>query len=119
MRIYVLFGQRKEQYDGQHAPEALDVIDEYSVDSNAGFMDESLANAMRKFGEEFEGIAWFPVEIAGDVEVTLRRILSQQYEALSATLVDPTPPPRDTRNASIKVTTDVTPGQIEDDEIRG
>ena len=36
MIIYLIFGQRKEQYLGQYAPEVLDAIDEYGYDENAG-----------------------------------------------------------------------------------
>lgn len=117
MRVYVLFGQRVETYDGQYAPEALDVIDEYTVEDNPQYMDQSLAQKLEKHQAEFEGMAWFPLDIEGEVEVTVRQILRQQWTALSATLVDPTPPEKVTRSPSVTVTTDVTPGTIPDDEI--
>lgn len=119
MKLYVLFGQRKETYEGQFAPEALDVIDEYSMEDNTEYMDKSLAQQMEKYGDHFEGMAWFPIVIEGDVEVTVRQILLQQYQALSASLIDPTEPEKVTRSSSVTVTTDITPGTIPDDEIRG
>ena len=39
MLLYVLFGQRKENYDGQYGPEALAICDEFVYDE-AAFGDE-------------------------------------------------------------------------------
>ena len=38
MKIYVLFGQRHENYPGELAPEALAVIDEFTHDENPQWM---------------------------------------------------------------------------------
>jgi len=34
MKLHILFGQRKCSYDGEYAPEALDVADEYAMEDN-------------------------------------------------------------------------------------
>ena len=34
MKIKILFGHRKENYEGEYAPEVLGAIDEYSHDEN-------------------------------------------------------------------------------------
>ena len=34
MKLYVLFAQRKEKYEGQYGLEALEVMTEYDVDEN-------------------------------------------------------------------------------------
>ena len=34
MTIKILFGHRKENYEGEYAPEVLEAIDEYSNDDN-------------------------------------------------------------------------------------
>jgi hypothetical protein len=117
MRLYVMFGQRAEKFEGQFAPEALDVIDEYTADENGAYMDTATAAAKEKYGEDFVNIMWFPVDIEGAVEATIRKILLADMDALKAKIVDPTEPERVTRNQSIKVRTDVVPGTIQDDEI--
>jgi len=43
MTIFVLFGQRKEDYPGQFAPEALEVISCYGHEENPEFLEEKLA----------------------------------------------------------------------------
>ena len=43
MTIFVLFGQRKEDYPEQYAPEALDVISEYGQEENPDYLEGKLA----------------------------------------------------------------------------
>lgn len=43
MIIHILFGQRKEDYPEQYAPEALEVADEYAMQENPEWMQEKLA----------------------------------------------------------------------------
>jgi hypothetical protein len=43
MKLYVLFGQRHCRYEGEYAPEALAVIDEYGDEDNPEYMQEQLA----------------------------------------------------------------------------
>ncbi len=44
MKLYVMFGQRKESYPGEYAPEALLCWDEFCVDENPqGFEDACAA----------------------------------------------------------------------------
>jgi hypothetical protein len=43
MDLYILFGQRKENYDGEHAPEALLCWTEYDVDENGEGWDAEVA----------------------------------------------------------------------------
>ncbi|HAR37918.1 MAG TPA: hypothetical protein DCS09_04710 [Porphyromonadaceae bacterium] len=40
MELLVLIGQRKQRYEGEHALEALAVIDEYGDDINPEYMKE-------------------------------------------------------------------------------
>ncbi len=42
MKLYVLFGQRKCTYDGQYAPEALAIADEWTMDENPQYIGEEL-----------------------------------------------------------------------------
>jgi len=46
MKLYVMFGQREESYDGQYAPEALDFSwDEYSVEENSDGFEKAIKEA--------------------------------------------------------------------------
>jgi len=40
--LYVIFGQRKEHYPGEYAPEALDVADECTMEENPEWLLERL-----------------------------------------------------------------------------
>jgi hypothetical protein len=46
MDILVLFAQRKCRYNGEYAPEALEVISEHGNDENPDFMAEEYAKAV-------------------------------------------------------------------------
>lgn len=39
MKLYILFGQRKCTYDGQYAPEALAIADEWTMDENPDYIE--------------------------------------------------------------------------------
>src|ERR1700677_3385044 len=43
MDLHILFGQRKEQYDGEHTPEALLCWTEYDIEENAEGWDIAVA----------------------------------------------------------------------------
>lgn len=45
MDLYVVFAQRKCRYEGEYAPEALDIVDEYSWDENPDWLDERVQKA--------------------------------------------------------------------------
>ena len=42
MKLYILFGHRKERYEGEFAPEALEIMDEYNCDDNPSWLSEKL-----------------------------------------------------------------------------
>ncbi len=46
MKIYCLFIQRKCAYEGQHAPELYDAIDEFINDENPGYLVGAKSRAM-------------------------------------------------------------------------
>ncbi len=48
MKLYVLFGQRPCRYDGEYAPEALAVCDEWTEEDNPDYMREQLATEQAK-----------------------------------------------------------------------
>ena len=62
MLLYVLMGQRKCRYDGQYAPEALEVIDENGNDENPDFLVES--RAKYEDSKEFDSLAVIRVQVS-------------------------------------------------------
>ena len=64
MRLYIIFGLRKESYEGQHAPEALEVMDEYSYEENAEWLNNKLSSY--KAEDEFMNVEIVTVNISHD-----------------------------------------------------
>jgi len=62
MRLYILMGQRKCRYEGEYAPEALEVINEYGNDENPDFLIEK--EAEYEATKEFESLAVIRVEVS-------------------------------------------------------
>lgn len=42
MKLHIIFGQRKCRYEGEYAPEALDIADEYTMDVNPEWLYSKL-----------------------------------------------------------------------------
>ena len=115
MQLFVLFGQREEEYDGQHAPEAIDVIDSYTANENPEYMDKAKDKIIED--DKFVSLDWFEIEL-GTVEMDIRNILiampklrgqiKHTSEKTAST---------DIRNESVKVTKGRTPGKIVDTEV--
>lgn len=61
MKIYVIFGQRIESYEGENAPEARDVIDEYSDEGNPEWLIQKLAEHRKE--SSFESVELIAIEI--------------------------------------------------------
>ena len=72
MRIHVLFGQRKEDYDGQYAPEALLAWDEYSREDNYDGFEEAVENEKKTVGDQMTAMRVIDLEVDGD---KIRRLL--------------------------------------------
>jgi len=67
MDLRVLFMQRTERYEGQHAPEAVLCWDEYSIDENPEGFNEALEKAKKPFSkDEVAGFALVRISIDGD-----------------------------------------------------
>lgn len=61
MDLYVIFAQRKCDYEGQYALEALAVADEYTMDENPDYILEKLQEY--KKSDEFEEVKIVIVQI--------------------------------------------------------
>jgi hypothetical protein len=66
MKLHILFGQRKQRYEGEYAPEVLTCWDEYAVEENPGGYEEDLAKQREKYGPEMTAMKVFVVKINGD-----------------------------------------------------
>lgn len=63
MKLFVLFGQRKESYPGEYAPEALACMDECGMDDNPAYLEGE--HQKYKDTNEFESLAVIPFEVDG------------------------------------------------------
>ena len=61
MKLYVLFAQREESYEGQYAPESLACMDGVGNDENPDYLfdEEEKAHA----NDEFVGVKVFEIEL--------------------------------------------------------
>ena len=50
MKLYIVFAQQKCSYEGQYAPEALAIVDEYCHDENPDWIEGELAKASANKG---------------------------------------------------------------------
>lgn len=81
MELYVLFGQRKQQYEGQYGFEALACSSEYDADENPDYMPEQMQKA-RECGD-FDALAVVTLSVSA---VDVRRILYPQALAIPASV---------------------------------
>ena len=64
MNLHIIFAQRACRYEGEHAPEALAIADEYSNDENPAWIEGELAKA--KANSEFIEAAIFTINIGAE-----------------------------------------------------
>jgi hypothetical protein len=62
MKIYVLFAQRKCRYNGEYAPEALEVIDAFGMDENPEFL--RLKQKEYENTKEFDSVVIIPIAVS-------------------------------------------------------
>jgi hypothetical protein len=61
MILNILFGQRKCRYDGEFAPEALEIADEFTMEENHEWIRER--EKLHKFNGEFEAVGILVVRV--------------------------------------------------------
>ena len=66
MKIHVLFGQRKEGYEGQYGPEVLAACDEFTVDENPEGWEETEDRALADNMNEMMAMKVIDIEVDGD-----------------------------------------------------
>lgn len=83
MKLFVLFGQRKESYPGEYAPEALACIDECGMDENPAYIEGE--HKKHRDSDEFEAIAVITLKVNGAKIMEILR--PQQMEPLEGEIV--------------------------------
>ena len=68
MKLHILFGMRKQQYEGQYAPEAMECWDEFCVDENPGGFERACKQRISECGgdDEFDSIKVIVVKVDAD-----------------------------------------------------
>lgn len=74
MNIYVLFGHRKEKYEGEFAPEALAVASQFTMEENPEFMRCRVER--HRDSKEFAGLE--VVKIAISCEDVMQQLYPKQ-----------------------------------------
>ncbi|HHQ2714248.1 TPA: hypothetical protein ACSPMB_000076 [Pseudomonas aeruginosa] len=84
MKLFVLFGQRKCDYPGQYALEALACMDEVGQSDNPDYLDSE--HAKYQESQEFDRLSLIPLEVS---EKDIRRIMYPEDQVVSATVIEP------------------------------
>lgn len=70
MRVFLLIVQRVESYKGQHAPEVIDAIDEYTLEENSSYMAtrENILNEKYRLKDSavIQSYKWFEIVVDED-----------------------------------------------------
>jgi hypothetical protein len=85
MKLYILFGQRKESYEGEHAPEALVCWEEDAVDGNAEGFEEAVEAAQAKYNQCM--IAMRVIEVTVDQKQIRQMLIGKK--TVAGTIVTP------------------------------
>lgn len=63
MIVYMIWGQLKCDYEGQHAPCLLEAIDEYSDEENPEWLTEKYQKYLKQKGEAYDDVIIVSSEI--------------------------------------------------------
>lgn len=63
MRVTLLALQRKNFYDGEHAPEIVASVDEATLDENPDWWPEEIARQKKSIGDDADAWAEITVEV--------------------------------------------------------
>jgi hypothetical protein len=82
MKVYVLFAQRKERYEGQHGIETLAVADEYGSEDNPDWIHDTKVES--EATGEFQALAVVTLEVP---EIEIRKRLMPEDRPIPAKVV--------------------------------
>ena len=66
MIIKILFGQMKESYAEQYAPEALCCVDEYTDEDNPEFFEKECEKVIKLYGRDYVSSKIIEIEVNQD-----------------------------------------------------
>ena len=66
MKLHILFGQRKESYEGEFGPEVLTATDEFTLEENPDRWESELETTKRMNADEMQAMREIVVEVDGD-----------------------------------------------------
>lgn len=66
MNLHILFGQRKQSYAGEHAPEPLLCWSEYEIEENPEGFDQEVLEKTKKAESDFSAVRLIVVEVDQD-----------------------------------------------------
>lgn len=84
MKVYVIFGQRKESYPGQFGLEALVCMSEHENEENSSYLPDTLQE--KRDSDEFSSVAIVTLEVNA---TSIRKILQPELTAISAAVCSP------------------------------
>lgn len=73
MKLYVIFAQRKERYEGEYGVEALDVADEYTMDENSDWLYGKLEE--RKKDPDLVAVEIIEIDLGNGAQDAIREQL--------------------------------------------
>lgn len=82
MKVTVLFGQRKGQYEGEYGIDAIECISENELEENPGYMHERREKLEAE--GDYEGLALIALEVD---EAAIRAIMFPGASAIPATVI--------------------------------
>lgn len=82
MKLYILFGQRKEAYTGQFGIEALHCASEYDMDENPAYLEDQKRELL--LSQDFEALEIVTLEVS---EAEIEAILRPMYKVSPAKIV--------------------------------
>lgn len=82
MKLYILFGQRKEDYKGQFGVEALYCASEYDADENPEYLHGK--KEMHRLNKDFEALEIVTLEVS---EAEIEAILQPKHQTITAKVV--------------------------------
>lgn len=82
MKLFILFGQRKEDYAGQFGVEALYCASEYDMDENSEYLYKK--KEMQQINKDFESLEIITLEVN---EAEIEAMLRPKHETVQAKIV--------------------------------
>lgn len=83
MKLLVLFGQLKNSYPGQYAPDALACMTEYAHSDNPAYLEGEHAKALES--KAYESVALVALNVDG---ARIDELLSPKPAEIPATIID-------------------------------